>query len=317
MSIEPSLHKLNGPTMGTRWTAQYHVDSEHDADVVRMALQAAVAEVDAQMSTWNPDSDLMRINAAPMGTWVPVPVQLLQVLALARDIEHVSGGAFDIGVGDAVLAWGFGPEPAQASEIQAAAQASRAGAAARLQVCFATGQVRKSAPITLDLNAIAKGYGVDRLAETLSAFGISDWLVGIDGDMRAQGLRADGRAWIVAIETPDPTGRAAHSVLALQDAAVATSGDYRHWVDLSGHRLSHTMDPKLGRPLVTSPASVTVVAGSCAQADAWATALMVLGAKAGGALAQECGLEVLFLLRGDGEEVRAYGVGPMFGAGAP
>ncbi len=97
--------------------------------------------------------------------------------------------------------------------------------------------------------------------------------------MRALGLRPDGQAWTVAVEAPDLERRTPHSILALEDAAVATSGDYRHWVEVQGRRLSHTMDPTRGAPLIASPASVTVVARTCAEADAWATALMVLGPK--------------------------------------
>ena len=111
-----------------------------------------------------------------------------------------------------------------------------------------TGLVRKTSPLALDLNGIAKGYGVDRLAETLAAHGIGDALVGIDGEMRALGLRPDGEAWTIAVEAPDPDRRTPHSILALQDAAVATSGDYRHWVEVQGRRLSHTMDPARGAP---------------------------------------------------------------------
>lgn len=113
-------------------------------------------------------------------------------------------------------------------------------------------QLRKTAPVALDLNGIAKGHGVDRLAETLRDHGIADALVGIDGEMRAMGLRPDGEAWIIAVEAPDPDRRTPHSVLALQDAAVATSGDYRHWVEVHGRRLSHTMDPRRGAPLIAS-----------------------------------------------------------------
>lgn len=122
--------------------------------------------------------------------------------------------------------------------------------------------------MTLDLNGIAKGYGVDRLAETLRRLGIGEGLVGIDGEMRALGLRPNGAPWAVAIEAPDPERRAARSVLALQDAAVATSSDYRHRVRAGGRDLSYTMDPRRGAPLATPPASVTVVARDCALTDA-------------------------------------------------
>jgi thiamine biosynthesis lipoprotein len=172
--------------------------------------------------------------------------------------------------------------------------------------------VRKSSPIALDLNGIAKGYGVDRLAETLREHGIIDALVGIDGEMRALGLRPDGAAWTIAVEAPDPERRRPHSILALQDAAVATSGDYRHWVEVQGRRFAHTMDPRRGAPLISSPASVTVVACTCAEADAWATALMVAGPDRGAALARKRGLDALFLLRDDNCGVKGVGVGRLF-----
>ena len=175
-----------------------------------------------------------------------------------------------------------------------------------------TGRVRKHTPMALDLNGIAKGYGVDRLAETLIAFGIDSGLVGIDGEMRALGLRPDRKPWTIAVEAPDLELRAPHSILGLQDAAVATSGDYRHWVEVQGRRLSHTMDPPRGAPVVAAPASVTVVAGTCAEADAWATALMVLGAESGAKIAQRRGLDALFLVRDDDESVRGLGVGRLF-----
>lgn len=142
--------------------------------------------------------------------------------------------------------------------------------------------------------------------------GIANALVGIDGEMRALGLRPDGVAWTIAVEAPEPERRTPHSVLALQDAAVATSGDYRHWAEVQGRRLSHTMDPKRAAPLIASPASVTVVARTCAEADAWATALMMLGPAAGAMLARQRGLDALFLLRDNEGSTRGVGVGQLF-----
>ena len=166
-----------------------------------------------------------------------------------------------------------------------------------LEIDRAAGLVRKHAPITLDLNGIAKGYGVDRLAEMLRGFGITGFLVGIDGEMRASGLRPDGMPWTVAVEAPDPERRAPHSVLMLQDAAVATSGDYRRWVQIGDARLSHTMDGRRAAPVNNGVASVTVLATDCMSADAWATALLVAGPAEGMALAQRMRLEALFIVR--------------------
>ncbi len=313
MSIEAKRQSLNGPTMGTRWSALFYAAERFDQQPVRDALQAAVDEVDAQMSTWKPDSNLMRLNAGRVGEWMAVPDRLMEVLCLALDIGRASGGAFDIGMGDAVAAWGFGPVAADQSLIRKALAVPRRPAHEVLELDLASARVRKAVPITLDLNGIAKGYGVDRLAETLHGVGISSALVGIDGEMRAIGLRPDGQAWTVAVEAPDPDRRAPHSILALQDAAVATSGDYRHWALVDGRRLAHMMDPRRGAPLIASPASVTVVARTCAEADAWATALTVLGPQAGAKLARHLRLDALFLLRTDEAGLRPEAAGPLFG----
>lgn len=178
-----------------------------------------------------------------------------------------------------------------------------------------TSCTRKTAPVTLNLNGIAKAHGVDRPAETLLNHGIPATLVGIDGEMHAMGLRPDGSAWPIAVESPDPDRRAAHAVLELQDAAVATSGDYRHRVRVGGRDLSHTMDPRRGGPVIDPPASVTVVARSYAETDAWAwaSALMMLGAEEGRKLARRMGFDTLFLLR-EGDAIRAQSTGALFGS---
>ncbi|WP_322994329.1 FAD:protein FMN transferase [Castellaniella sp.] len=315
MSIDPRRHALNGATMGTRWSALLYRAEGFDSAPIRNALQIAVDEVDAQMSTWKPDSDLMRLNAALVGEWITVPERLMDVLRLSLDIGRTSGGAFDISVGDAVNAWGFGPAAADQNLIREAFTAPRRPAHEVLELDTKGRRVRKRAPVVLDLNGIAKGYGVDRLAETLRSFGIVSGLVGIDGEMRALGLRPDGQPWTIAVEEPDRERRAPHSILALQDAAVATSGDYRHWVVVGNRYLSHTMDPRRGAPLASSPASITVVARTCAEADAWATALMVLGPEAGLILARRLRLDALFLLR-EGKEVRSQSAGLLFGSEA-
>lgn len=314
MSTESVRHALNGPTMGTRWTALFFAEPERDIAPVEIALQAAVDAVDAQMSTWNAQSDLSRLNAAQPGVWIAVPAPLLEVLQLGLDIGRASAGAFDIAVGDVVTAWGFGPNSASPDGIRQAMAATRRPAYERLEIDVQAGRVRKRDAIVLDLNGIAKGYGVDRLADVLAGFGLHASLVGIDGEMRATGLRPDGSPWTVAVEAPEADRRVAHAVLALEDAAVATSGDYRHWVEVNGQRLAHTVNPVCGAPLTSSPASVTVVARNCAEADAWATAMMVLGQERGAALARAGGLDVLFVLRDGQGGLRDVGTGPLFGA---
>ncbi|CAJ6587508.1 ApbE family protein [Burkholderia pseudomallei] len=183
-----------------------------------------------------------------------------------------------------------------------------------LEVDVARGRARRLADVAFDLCGIAKGFGVDELARVLDRHGIRAWLVGIDGELRARGCKPDGSPWAIALEAPDYGRRGAMGAIDLVDAAVATSGDYRHWADFGGERLSHTMDPRAGAPLRGDIASVTVVAPTCTDADAYATALMVLGAQAGCAHAERHGLDALFVVR-DGDALRTIGCGAFADAG--
>jgi thiamine biosynthesis lipoprotein len=177
-----------------------------------------------------------------------------------------------------------------------------------LEIDVAACRARKHGPVALDLCGIAKGFGVDELARVLDRHSVDSWLVGIDGELRSRGGKPDGSPWAVALEAPEDELRAAMGVVELGDAAIATSGDYRHWIEIDGKRVSHTMDPRTGKPLRSALASVTVIARACTDADAYATALMVLGEEAGPEHARRLGLDALFVARvGDG--LRTTGTG--------
>lgn len=283
--------RLEGRSMGTRW--QVTLDGAvTDSAGLQADCQATVDLVDRQMSTWTPDSDLMRLNAAPVGEWVALPPELLTVLRAGLQVSHLTGGAFEMNLGDAVRAWGFIDSAPSLAAIRAASAAPRIPATQALEI--GDDCARALAPLSLDLSGIAKGYAVDRLAELLTARGLTHALCEIDGELRATGPRRDGSAWSVAVQ--DPNAEGAHSIFALSDGAVATSGDYRHFVTVRGARLSHTMDPKRGAPLVNAPASVTVLAPTCMMADAMATALMVMGAD-GATFATTNGIQAVVLMR--------------------
>ena len=300
----PARHVLSGPTMGSRWSAVLPSLGDHAADELAAALAAATGEVDGQMSTWKPRSDLMRLNDTPLQAWVPLPGALLEVLAAAITLGRLTGGAFDIGVGTAVAAWGFGaeadrlhrPGPAPGSIMDL------------LELDEGRGRARKHGPCRLDLSAIAKGYAVDRMAAILDGSGIGDYLVGIDGELRARGRRGDGAPFAVALERPEPGRRESFGVIELIDAAVATSGDYRHAHDRHGRRVSHTIDPRTGEPVSHGLASATVVTPKAMDADALATALMVAGPDEGAALADRLGLSAILVVR-EQQELRIIGTG--------
>lgn len=298
---------VNGPTMGTRYAAVFFAPEELDLFGLRLALQQEVDRVDFQMSTWKPDSDLVQLNRASAGMWLDVPHELATVLSAALEIGRLSDGAFDIGVGDLVTAWGFGPAAGTPNfqAIAAASAGQRQPAHLSLELDRTGNRVRKHAAITLDLSSIAKGYGVDELARVLEEHGITSYLASIDGELRAGQPKPDGSAWRVALERPESGRREVAGIVEIASAAVATSGDYRHVVEHDGIRYAHTIDPRRRAPLANGPAAVTVCAPTCMAADAWATALMVLGPERGSALASALGLEVLFAEREAGAQPQA------------
>lgn len=309
----PRRHVLNGTTMGTRYSAIFYGPDRVDP-ALPAALFAAVDAVDRQMSNWKSQSDLSRLNHVPVGEWVEVPPEMFEVLKTALHIGKLSGGAFDIGVGDAVSAWGFGPGGRQANDAAGSPISNqRPDTGEILELDAAASRVRKLAPLTLDLCGIAKGFGVDEMARCLDRFGITSYLVGIDGEMRARGEKPGREPWSVAVERPDRQNRDILGVMTLEDGAIATSGDYRHFAEVNGETVSHTIDPSKGRPVQNAVASVTVLARTCMEADALATALMVLGEKKGVAFALSRQLDVLFVLRKDGK-LSEIGLGRFGGA---
>lgn len=287
--------------MGTRWSATLDGVGPQDLPGLRLELSAAVDRVDAQMSPWKPDSDLVRLNRAPVGAWVDLPGEMLEVLDCALNVQRESGGAFDPCAGSLVNAWGFGAErdTPDAQAIRAAREMAPVPGrpVAGLEVERSAGRARKLGPMQVDLCGIAKGYAVDCMAEVLRRHGVEHALAALDGELRAVGGQASGAPWAVALERPETGLRAVQGVVELEDLAVATSGDYRRYLDVGGVRVAHTMDVRRGAPVNNAVASVTVLARSCMLADAWATALLVGGADEGLAMARRMGLDALFLVR--------------------
>lgn len=289
------IARLAGETMGTRWSLL----AVSPPDDVAAGVQASLDRVVAQMSQWEPASDLSRFNAAPPGRWQALPPEFARVLCAALDVEQASGGAFGPAMGVLSDLWGFGAAPPRgvapsAAEIDAALREAGAiafdgpGLRARR-----TGQAR------LDFSGIAKGFGVDLAAQWLLGRGLHHFLLEVGGELCGQGIRPDGQPWWVDVELP-PGAVAAPLRIALHGLCAATSGNYRRWLDAGGQRHAHTLDPRTGRPIENGVVSVTVLHESCMLADAWATALTVLGPDAGMALAEAQGLAAQ-MLAADGE----------------
>lgn len=303
MSSEPRVlckrTTLHGPTMGTRWSASVDIDTNVDLPALRQDIAYVVEQVDAQMSPWRPDSALMRLNRAPVDEWVDLSADILKVLDSALEVHRLSAGAFDPCVGALVNAWGFGAvrDTPDARAIRAAGHPSSNTAHGCLELDRPAGRARKRSNVQIDLCGIAKGYAVDRMVHVLQLHGVRHALAALDGELRAMGSQATGAPWAVALEQPEAQRRSVHGVIELEDLAVATSGDYRRFLEVGDVRFAHSMDPRRCAPVNNAVASVTVLARTCMQADAWATALLVAGPDEGLAMAQRMGLDVLFLLR--------------------
>jgi len=292
---------FSGRSMGTSWSVKLAAAglTPAERDRVQAAIAARLAEVDQRMSTYRDDSELSRFNRAAAGEPFAASPELLEVFRIAQAVSEASGGAFDVTVGPLVAAWGFGANartPGSPSAAELAALRARVGFH-RIALDLDAGTLTKrSAGVVCDLSAIAKGYGVDQVAVALRSLGYAGFLVEVGGEVRAAGRRADGDAWRVAIERPQSGERGIWDVMELRDGALATSGDYRNFYELpDGRRISHTIDPQTGRPVEHPLASVSVLDAEAVWADAWATALNVLGPDAGYALAEARGLAAYFI----------------------
>lgn len=316
LRVAPVVHELGGPTMGTRWSVKFWhpigtLSPSHAA--LREAICAVLDTVVQQMSPWEPDSDLSRFNRAAAGCWQTLPEPFFSVLHSAIDLARDSGGAYDPTVGPVVDLWGFGPAPARNTAPAAAALQAAQARVGWQRVALDVPQRRALQPggSGLDLSSIAKGHAVDAVARALRELGCENALVEVGGELLGCGRRPDGTPWRVAVKLPGiatadaDANEAPGPVLALPDLAVATSGDdFRHFI-ANGELCSHTIDPRSGRPIRHALASVTVVHTQCMQADALATALLVLGPEAGWAYADQLNLAALFIRRSaDGHEAR-------------
>ena len=296
---------LSGPTMGTTYTVKVaSAPATVDPSSVRVAIDDVLARVDRSMSGYRADSEVARFNANPSTDWCGVSADLAAVVQASLDISSASDGVFDITVAPLVAAWGFGPagEPRVLPSAERIAQLEAIVGYRKLHVRLAPPALRKDvAGLSIDLNGIAPGFAVDRLAERLQAMRIENYMIDIGGEIRAQGRNTRDEPWHIAVEHPVETQRTPYTSVWLDGTAVSTSGEYRSYYERDGRRYSHTVDPRSGRTLDREPGSVVVVAPLAAQADGWATALNVLGPRDGLALATQRHMPVLFIERNGSE----------------
>lgn len=297
----PVVAQLSGETMGTTWSARVVVPDGANSlvEAARDTIVARLDRVNRSMSTWDPESEISRFNRLQSTEPFAVTLEFADVVRQAEEVSRATGGAFDATVAPLVSAWGFGAQgaPGRPADPMAVDSARARVGFGRLHLASDGSTLRKDDPrLEIDLSAIAKGYGVDLAAEGLAAIGLASFAIEVGGEVRARGRKPDGSSWSVGIEAPDPDSRRIYRSVALDDASIATSGDYRNWYDSDGTRFAHIVDPRTGRPVPWVGFSVTVVHPSATRADAWATGISVLGPDAGLVLAEQENLAVLFVL---------------------
>ncbi|MBF0352823.1 MAG: FAD:protein FMN transferase [SAR324 cluster bacterium] len=299
-SSKPSEWSWSGSTMGTTFSIK---TSALPSGISEQSLQKGITQtldrVNQQMSTYLKDSELSKFNQSTSLDWQPVSADMAGVITLALDISEKTRGAYDITVGPLVNLWGFGPDavPEEIPDESLLELARQKIGFHRLKVQDNT--LKKEIPeLYVDLSSIAKGYGVDQVAKYLDSQQIDAYMVEIGGEVRTKGKKWNGDFWRIAIEKPViHEMHQIQTVLKVENMSIATSGDYRNYFEQDGKRYSHTIDPASGRPIQHSLASVTLLHEHCADADAWATALMVLGPEKGYDLAVTHHLAAFFLIK--------------------
>ncbi len=288
---------FGGPTMGSTYSVKFvRTESTPETLKLQQGVEAILAEIDQQVSTYRPDSLVSRFNQAPAGSCQPMPQPVLDMVSLGERFSRDSEGAYDMTLLPLLDAWGFGPgsrgeKVPDAAVIEAARQ--RIG---HQHLHVRDGQLCKDVALQVDFNSIAAGHAVDRIAGWLQQQGVASYLVEATGEVKAAGRKPDGSAWRIAIEAPHAGERVAQKILALDGLGISTSGDYRNYYEENGRRYSHTLDPRTAAPITHRLAAVTVVHPQATWADGLSTLLMVLGPEQGEAFARSHDLAAFFVI---------------------
>ncbi|MBY7905443.1 FAD:protein FMN transferase [Vibrio fluvialis] len=297
----PQQVHLSGPTMGTSYNIKYlQQDGLPSSDDLHKEIDRLLEEVNDQMSTYRKDSELSRFNQYQGIDPFEVSNQTATVVKEAIRLNGLTEGALDVTVGPLVNLWGFGPE-ARPEVVPTEAELAERKANTGIHHLSVDGnKLSKDLPhLYVDLSTIAKGWGVDVVANYIESQGIHNYMVEVGGEIRLKGLNRDGVPWRIAVEKPTVDERSIQEIIEPGDMAIATSGDYRNYFERDGVRYSHIINPQTGRPIHNRVVSVTVLDKSCMTADGLATGLMVLGDEKGIEIAEQNHIPVFMIVKTD------------------
>jgi thiamine biosynthesis lipoprotein len=293
---------IEGRTMGTTYHVKVVTGRLGSVKGLKEKIELRLDEINRSMSPYLPESEISRFNRfKETGVEFPVSKDFHKVMQAAAWVHALSEGAWDGTVNPLVDLWGFGRAGRGSGPPPADAIASLLGEVGfdAIEVREQGALVKRRASVSLDLSSIAKGYGVDQVADVVRASGFTDFLVEIGGETYAAGRRGDDQAWRVGINTPQPDARPdeIYAIVTLQDQALATSGDYRNFFVKDGVRYSHIIDPRTGYPTTNRVVSASIQGPDCTLADGLATAILVMGAEKGLALIERIdGIEGLIVV---------------------
>ncbi|MGB0580668.1 MAG: FAD:protein FMN transferase [Limisphaerales bacterium] len=299
---------IDGDAMGTTWTVQVDIrGEEQETQLLNDAIAGLLESTEQQMSTWRSDSEISKFNSGLSTNWIPIGPRIATVLRQAQAVSRATSGAFDVTVLPLVELWGFTSQElvTNAPPAKALTIIRQATGFQKLQVSNERDEVRKLHHRTqVDLSALAKGYAVDLVCGLLGEMKYTNYLVEIGGELRGHGDSKKGRPWRVGLELPIVGKSELGDAVDLPNNALATSGDYRNFLELDGQRYAHIINPRTGHPIKQQGIAVSVLAPTCMEADAWATALTVLGIDQGLQLAEQEKLAVQFRVYLEGELVQ-------------
>lgn len=289
--------------MGTYYVIKYlQPTKNYNKQNLQNGVDRVLERINEQMSTYRPDAEISRFNSSrQINQLFLVSAATALVVNEAIRIHQLTDGGLDITLLPLVNLWGFGSEK-QKEELPTDEELAERKSWTGIDKLIVKDNhlIKKIPQLAIDLSAIAKGYGVDAVAEYLQSQGIERYLVDIGGEVRAKGKNADDKFWRIAIEKPGQAlKQEVQRVIELDNKSVATSGSYRNYFEDKGVRYSHILDPKTGNPITHRLVSITVIADACMTADGLATGLGVLGPEQAMLLANKHNIPVLMIVKTD------------------